>query len=67
MNPLAPERMQPLGPAVVRFQPGDRVRISLYGYDKTVRTVSHVLGSGPRAEVFFVGGSSASAKNLERV
>jgi hypothetical protein len=65
MNPLAPEKFLPLGPA--KFKPGEKVRISLYGYTKQVFTVSHVIGVGGKAEVHFVEGSSASAKHLERV
>jgi hypothetical protein len=65
MNPLAPERFAPLGPA--RFKPGEKVRLTLTGYPKTIRTVSQVIGVGGKAEVHFVEGSSASAKHLERV
>jgi hypothetical protein len=63
--PGSHERFKPLGPPT--FEPGDRVRFKPPYMDRKVYTVSHVSGSGRKADVWFVGGGTGWAMNLERV
>jgi hypothetical protein len=56
---------RPLGPPT--FEPGDSVRFKPPYMDRKIYTVSRVVGSGRKADVWFVGGGTGWAMNLERV